>query len=230
MPASKATPGKYAPEMGLIEAPLAPKQNRPAKAPLRLESIDAHEVVRSAIELCRREIASAQVEVLLDLDAEKNFVFADWARLLQVICTVVRNAVEFSPPCGIISMISANDALGRFTFELADHGIGAKALFFPRVFDSVKPSRRLYAGFQRDLEIAGRITEALGGTLLTIQGNEPDKGTTFLLTLNTAPPPGKAQAILLPERTEATADDVGQMTAPASEPANQHGADLKNRP
>jgi two-component system CheB/CheR fusion protein len=182
---------------------------------LRLTSIDAHEAVRSVLELCRREVAAAQVEVLLYLRAEENWVQADWARLLQAMGNLVRNAVEFSTPGSTISIATTNDAPGRLTFELADHGVGIEPGLLPQVFNSVPqgglPVLQLGSGLRSGLNIARRLAEAQGGTL-TASSQGRGKGATFRLTLNTSPPPSLASAIAPPEEPKELSPPVDPLS------------------
>ena len=156
---------------------------------LRLESIDAHEAARNVIALCHSEIGDAQVEVLLHLHAEENIVLADWARLLQVMCNLLKNAVRSSPPGSSISIISINDAPGRLTFDFVDGGAGVEPAHLPRIFDSFQhgdfSAQPLDGGLRRSLNIARRLAEAQGGTL-TASSKERGQGATFHLTLHTA--------------------------------------------
>lgn len=193
----------------------------------RLGSIDAHEVARSVVEACHREVAEAQVDVLLYLRADENMVQGDWARLLQIMCNLVKNAVESSTPGSTISIASANDAPGRLTFELADQGVGIDPVFLPDIFNSLLrgdlSNQQFHGSLRRDLNIARRLAEAQGGKL-TVSSRGRGKGATFRLTLNTAPPPAVAPTIMPPEEPGALAAPIDQAGASAS------AVDLQNQP
>ncbi len=158
------------------------------KVRLRLESIDAHEVVRHVLEICQDEIATAAIEVRLDLGASESMVLADSLRLQQVMWNLVKNAVKFSTRGGSISITSANDAPGGLTLEFADHGIGIVPELLPLVFDALQQgdhsTQHRYGGLGLGLFIARRLTEAHHGTL-TVASEGRGQGATFCLNLNT---------------------------------------------
>ena len=199
-------------EARLLEEPLDFTKSGRLPVRLRLESIDAHEVARSVVDLCHREIAARQVEVLLYLRAEENIVRADWARLLQAMCNLLRNAVECSSPESTISIASINGAPGRLNFELAARGIGVGSALSPRVFDSFQQGEASEQQLRRGLDIARRLAEAQGGTL-TASSKGPGRGATFHLTLNTAPSSRAALAIVPPEEPGALAATIYEAVA-----------------
>ena len=202
-PAMDTIGQKHEREVGLLEE--SPDLTKSSHLKARLESIDAHEAVRSAVQLCHREIAASQVEVLLDLRAEEHIVHADWAVLLEVMCDLVKNTVKFSVPGSRIPIASTNDLPGRLTFELVDHGVPVEPAPGPRDPDSARqgalPAQQLHGGLLSALKIARSLAEAEGGTL-TVSSEGPGKSATFRLTLNTAPPPSAPLSILLAEDRE----------------------------
>ena len=72
------------------------------KLELHLEILDAHVVVRSALELCQAEAEAKKLEVSLALRAEVHLLWADAARLQQVFWNLIKNAVKFTPAEGSI--------------------------------------------------------------------------------------------------------------------------------
>jgi two-component system, chemotaxis family, CheB/CheR fusion protein len=157
------------------------------KVRLRPEPLDAHEHVRYVLEICRSEIAAAQLAVRLDFRATENIVLADSVRLQQVMWNLVRNAVKFSPPGSLISISTANPAPGTITLEFADHGSGIATALLPLVFDAFQQGdhsgQPLRTGLGLGLFIAKGLTEAQGGTL-TAHSAGPGEGATFRLTLS----------------------------------------------
>jgi PAS domain S-box-containing protein len=160
------------------------------KLRLRLESIDAHAAMRNVLEICHTDIAARQIAVRLDLRAAESHVHADSPELQQILWNLVRNAVKFSEPGGILAITSANDAPGILSLEFVDHGIGIEPELLPLVFDSFQQGARsmqeLYGGLGLGMFIARGLAEAQEGTL-TVASEGRGKGATFRLTLKTAP-------------------------------------------
>jgi PAS domain S-box-containing protein len=167
------------------------------KLRLRLESIDAHTAVHNVLEICHTDIASRQIAVRLDLRAAESHVHADSPELQQILWNLVRNAVKFSEPGGILAISSANDQPGSLSLEFVDYGIGIEPEILPIVFDSFQQGDRsmqqLYGGLGLGMFIAKGLAEAQEGTLSAASEGR-GKGATFRLTLKTAPalqPPGE---------------------------------------
>ena len=160
------------------------------KVRLRPEAIDAHEAVRFVLEICRGEISTALIEVLLDLGASESVVLADSVRLQQVMWNLLRNAIKFSPPGGGISITSANETPGCLTLEFTDHGVGIEPELVPLVFEPFQQGdnsmQHRYGGLGLGMFIAKGLAEAQGGTL-TVASEGRGTGATFRLTLNLAP-------------------------------------------
>ncbi len=158
------------------------------KVRLRLEFIDAHEVVHLVLEICAGEIAAAAIEVRLDLKASQTMVLADSLRLQQVMWNLVKNSVKFSTQGSNISITSANDTSGGLTLEFADHGIGITSELLPLVFDPLQQGddtmQHRYGGLGLGLFIARGLAEAHHGTL-TVASKGHGQGATFSLSLQT---------------------------------------------
>ena len=127
--------------------------------------------------------------MLLHLRAKENIVLADWARLLQVMCNLLKSAALFSPPGSSITITSFNDGAGRLAFDFADRDAGIAPAHLPGTFDSFQhgdfSTRPLDGSLRRSLKIARRLAEAQGGTV-TASSKGPGQGLTFRLTLHTA--------------------------------------------
>ena len=158
------------------------------KTRLRLEPTDIHEAVRLVLEICAGEIAAAQMDVRLDLQAAEHTASADSVRLQQVMWNLVRNAAKFSAPGSSLRITSANDARGELTLKFADRGVGIIPELLPLVFDPFQQGddsmQQRHGGLGLGLFIAKGLIEAHRGTL-TVSSPGHGQGTTFLLTLPT---------------------------------------------
>ncbi len=117
-------------------------------------------------------------------------VWADRARLAQVLLNLVRNAITYTPAGGIVSLSLEPAGQGQAAFVVADTGIGIAPEDLPHVFDRfyrTDASRaRVSGGFGLGLAIARDLVQAMGGTIGV--ESRPGEGSTFRVLLRTANP------------------------------------------
>ena len=65
---------------------------------LDLEIVDIHQVIGRAVEICREETQIARMDVLTELRASHHHVNADYARVMQVVWNLIKNAAKFTRP------------------------------------------------------------------------------------------------------------------------------------
>jgi PAS domain S-box-containing protein len=156
------------------------------KLTLKRTRVDIRDAVRAAIETCLPAIESAGHAFHSDLPGTPIPVDADPARLAQIFCNLINNAVKYTPRGGRIDVAvsCANDEKVRIT--VADNGVGIPPDMRSRIFD-------LFTQLDRPLE---RSTDGLGlglaltRQLVTIHGGEIDvrsegsgKGSEFIVDL-----------------------------------------------
>src|SRR6266699_683253 len=157
------------------------------KLDLQLEDVDAHVLVRDAIEIANSSIAAKKITVSAHLNAEEHYIQADSIRIHQVFWNLINNAVKFTPPGGKIDIRSCNGDRGRFQFEITDNGIGIElerqgALFRP--FEQADPSiRRQFGGLGLGLAISKHLVNLHGGAI-EVQSRGRSFGSTFTVTLD----------------------------------------------
>jgi PAS domain S-box-containing protein len=160
------------------------------KIRLRSRLIDAHAAIHLVLEVCRPEIAAAQIQVLLDLRASEALMLADPVKLQQVMWNLLKNAIKFSAPASAISISTFDGPSDRLNIEFADHGIGIEPDLMPTIFDSFQQgdfSRYdVVGGLGLGLFIAKGLAEAQGGTITALSDGH-GKGATFCLSLPKAP-------------------------------------------
>ena len=113
---------------------------------LDLRPVDAHESVRQAVEIYRREISAGGLVAVLDLTAPAHHVQADPARLQQIVWNLIQNAVKFTPRGGTIRVRSRSEQApgdgSRLIIEVSDTGIGLEPEVLPRIFEGLRAGRR----------------------------------------------------------------------------------------
>jgi PAS domain S-box-containing protein len=157
------------------------------KLDLQFEDVDAHVLVRDAIEIANSSIAAKKITISAQLKAEEHHIQADSIRIHQVFWNLINNAVKFTPPGGKIDLRTRNDDRGRFQFEITDNGIGIEverqaALFTP--FEQADPSiRRQFGGLGLGLAISKHLVDLHGGTI-EVRSRGRSFGSTFRVTLD----------------------------------------------
>lgn len=115
-------------------------------------------------------------------------VWADPARVGQVLLNLLHNAIKFTPPGGSIAL-AAEARDGVVAFTVRDTGTGVAPDLLPRIFERFYKAdkARSSTGTGLGLAIAKHLINAHGGTL-TAANNVGGPGATFTVTLPLATP------------------------------------------
>jgi PAS domain S-box-containing protein len=163
------------------------------KIALRLEAVDTHACLQTALTICGHTLETKHLEVVLDLRAKEHYVWADPIRLQQVFWNLFSNAVKFTPPEGRITVRSENHD-GELQIEISDTGIGIEPTVMPRLFrlfeQGQQSKTRQFGGLGLGLSIAKAMLELHHGTLTAFSEGK-DKGATFTVKLATIPTPAE---------------------------------------
>lgn len=170
------------------------------KVHLHNEVVDAHACLRAALTTCQQEASAKRLELSLNLWAARPHVWADPARIQQVFCNLISNAVKFTPPGGRVTLLTGNDADGNFVAEVADTGAGIEAAALGRIFNAFEQGeqtiQRQFGGLGLGLTISKGLVDMHGGRLTAVSEGQ-GKGATFTLELKAvehaaspAAPPG----------------------------------------
>lgn len=161
------------------------------KVELRQEVVDAHAMLKAAVEISQAEIAVKRLEVSLGLWAGQHHVWVDPARWQQVCWNLVKNAVKFTPEGGRIILRSSNDKGGQLRMQVTDTGVGIDPQTLPKLFHAFEQGQRettrRFGGLGLGLAISKALVDLHGGTLTAASAGK-DKGATFTLELATVPP------------------------------------------
>ncbi len=155
------------------------------KVQLNFEVVDAHTLLRNAIEICQVEIEQKHLALRVDFAAQKVHLRADSARLQQIFWNLIKNAVKFTPRGGQISISTSNDRENHLRVEIADTGMGIEPESLPRIFDAFEQGGLpQLGGLGLGLAISKTLVEAHNGTI-TAQSAGRNKGAKFTLTFAT---------------------------------------------
>ena len=153
------------------------------KLNLIFEIVDVHDLLRSALSICSHEISAKNLTVKLQLEAIEPRLQADSARLQQVFCNTIKNAVKFTPEDGQITLRSTNSGNGRIRIEIIDNGIGISPEFLPKIFDLFEQAGKpASGGLGLGLPISKAIVGQHGGRIWATSAGL-GHGATFVIEL-----------------------------------------------
>ncbi|MFQ5869931.1 MAG: sensor histidine kinase, partial [Candidatus Zixiibacteriota bacterium] len=123
-----------------------------------------------------------EISVEVDISAASGAVTVPESSLRQVLFNLIQNAVEASPPGGIIK-VGAARAEGVLTISISDQGSGIPEEIRPRIFEPffTAKSDLTTGGLGLGLSVSKRIVEAMAGSLDF--ETEVGQGSTFRITL-----------------------------------------------
>jgi PAS domain S-box-containing protein len=169
-------------EARLIDDLLDLARIRNGKLQLQLQVTDAHELLRLALDICRRDIAARGLKVETHLDAQRTTLQADPARLQQIFWNLITNALKFTPAGGRITVTTREDA-AHLVVEVSDSGVGIEPEKLARIFDAFEQaSQGDRAGLGLGLAICKALTEFHGGEI-TASSSGSGEGSTFTVRL-----------------------------------------------
>ncbi|PYK31750.1 MAG: hybrid sensor histidine kinase/response regulator [Verrucomicrobia bacterium] len=155
------------------------------KVQLSFEVVDAHTLLRNALEICHSDIDQKKLELRTDFAAEKVFLQADPARLQQIFWNLIKNAVKFTPNGGQLAVRTSNGSDGGFCVEVEDSGCGIDPEVMPRIFHAFEQAGRTQlGGLGLGLAISKALVEAHNGRIC-VTSDGRDRGAKFTTSFQT---------------------------------------------
>lgn len=170
---------------------------------LQREDVDAHRILRDALETVRAEVQKKEIQLNLNLSAVQCVVNGDAVRLQQVFWNILTNAVKFTPKKGTIkveSLVARKQSQNQsmeLVVRVTDSGIGMTPDESARVFqafvqgDHANPNcngngngngAHRFGGLGLGLAISKNLVHLHSGTI-TAESAGRDQGATFTITL-----------------------------------------------
>ncbi|OLA97595.1 MAG: hypothetical protein AUH19_03665 [Verrucomicrobia bacterium 13_2_20CM_55_10] len=180
------------------------------KMQLRFVPVDAHLAILNVVEICRAEAESKRLHMHRNLRANTRHVAAEAAKFQQIIWNLLKNAIKFTPNEGEIVISSSNPSPEVLTISVCDTGIGMEPDVMQRIFNPFEQGNRSFerrfGGLGLGLAISKSLAQAQGGTL-TAQSDGRDRGSTFILSMQTLSP---AEVATVPRKisSEASQQDT----------------------
>ncbi len=162
------------------------------KLEVHLSTIDLHDSIRHAAEMCNSTAHNKRSKMELRLEAAECFVNGDGARMAQVFWNLVLNAVKFTPADGRVIVSTRNPVPGRVCAEVSDTGIGIEPEMLGRIFEPFQQGEdstaRRFGGVGLGLSIAKGLVEAQGGSIVA-HSDGRNQGSSFMVEMATVPAP-----------------------------------------
>jgi len=144
-------------------------------------------LVGDAVALLEQLNRASAVRIEVDLARAPGTVRLPEAILRQALYNLVQNAVEASPPGGVVQVAAAVEA-GVFVLEVSDRGPGIPPEIRERVFEpffTTKAATVRTGGMGLGLSLVGRSVQALGGRVEI--HDRPGGGTEVVVRLPIPP-------------------------------------------
>jgi len=133
---------------------------------LRRVAVAVSEIIRSAVETVRPLILQRGHEIIVAVPPEPIWLYADAARLEQVLVNLLTNAVKYTDPNGKI-WLSAEQTQAECILRVKDNGVGITPELLPCIFDLFTQAERSLdrsqGGLGIGLALVQRLTELHGG-------------------------------------------------------------------
>jgi signal transduction histidine kinase len=155
------------------------------KFQLERTMVDPREVAASAVETV--QMAAEAKRICLDVDADPAFdaLYADGARLRQVLWNLLANAIKFTPEGGIVRLRVARHGTWA-EMVVSDSGIGIPRDFLPSVFEPFRQAdgsvTREHDGLGLGLSIVQQVVLAHGGSI-EVDSAGQGQGSTFTVRI-----------------------------------------------
>jgi signal transduction histidine kinase/DNA-binding response OmpR family regulator len=148
------------------------------KVQLNLDEVDAHLLLRSALEICQADIDKKKLALVIEFAAENASLQADPARLQQIFWNLIKNAVKFTPQGGRLEIRTENRD-GELWVCVSDTGMGIDADSLPKIFNAFEQGERTqFGGLGLGLAISKALVETHHGKLIA-ESEGRNKGATF---------------------------------------------------
>lgn len=175
------------------------------KLQLSFEVTSIHETLHRAYEICREDLSQKKLEFEFRLKATNDYVNGDPARLQQVFWNLIKNGVKFTPQGGKITVETSSLDDDRIMIQTTDTGIGIAREKITKIFNAFEQGQssitRKFGGLGLGLAISKAMVRAHGGTL-SAESDGSDKGSTFIVILNTVPAPIESQPVVPSRRPD----------------------------
>ena len=152
---------------------------------LNPEQVDARQLVTAALDAVRPSAEAGGITLEAALPAEPRHLWADAARMQQVVGNLLSNAVKFSAPGGRVN-VTVDSRGPDLEISVRDTGKGIAPEFLPHVFERFRQAdssiTRNHGGLGLGLAIVKHLVELHRGRVEASSAGE-GRGATFRVIL-----------------------------------------------
>jgi two-component system phosphate regulon sensor histidine kinase PhoR len=153
---------------------------------LKLERLDAHEVIQQVADNLTLQIQEKQGTLLLNMKAQRHYIMADDVHFSNIINNLLDNAIKYSKeevPVQI-TIETVNNG-GNLAIRIRDNGIGmnkeTQARVFEKFYRAHTGNLHNVKGFGLGLSYAKAMVDAHRGRIRL--ESTPGKGSTFIVSV-----------------------------------------------
>lgn len=155
------------------------------KISLQKEEVILQDVVRFALEMAQPALDTAEHHLTLNMPEDEIKIFADQARLAQIIVNLIGNAIKYTPNGGQIK-IAAFFEDNNAVVQVCDSGIGIDVAQHENVFE-IFSQVALSGPIKQDglgigLALIRHLAELHGGRIILVR-SAPGEGSIFEVRL-----------------------------------------------
>lgn len=158
------------------------------KIRLQMEAVNAADLVTAAVEISGPLIEKSRHQLSVSLPEEPVALFADRARLTQVLANLLNNAAKYTPAGGLVAL-SLEQEGEEAVFRVRDTGIGIPPNMLDRVFDMFiqidSGLDRAHGGLGIGLTLVRELVTMHQGSI-SVTSEGPGKGSEFVVRVPVA--------------------------------------------
>ena len=155
------------------------------KVELRPEMVSILDVCESLVNFTTPLAERKGIEVVMDVGRDVPIISTDPAKLQQVLCNLMSNAVKFTPDHGAVTVTARNAGLNTIRISVSDTGPGISKDQQEMIFEKFRQAdgsvTRSHPGTGLGLAIARELVLMLGGNISV--ESELGHGATFRVVL-----------------------------------------------
>jgi len=158
------------------------------KLAMEIQRTDLSQVIEAAVAAVRPAADAKNVRLHAAIAATPP-VNGDPGRLQQVLWNLLTNAIKFTPPNGMVTVLAREaerQGVHNVEISVTDSGQGIEAKFLPFVFDRFRQAdastTRRHGGLGLGLSIVKSLVEMHQGSVEALSDGE-GQGATFIVTL-----------------------------------------------